>query len=358
MELTAWLLRRTPIRPLVATTVGGTGVRLAAEREIRRRGWRPASNPAEANLLVVAGPDDPAMAPFVDAVWQLVPAPHARVHVADAAEVAGALSAAEARLRSVDEQRHEEHSDHGADEHTSHDHHEDHSSHNHQIEHTDSEHSAHMDHGHHHGHDMGEMEMPGGIPMADRADDRDGLKLDRLTVPLGPVLPAWPSGLLVRTFLQGDVVQEAIVETVMTPRPGRPAFWDGEARIAARRLDSCVQLLTVAGWEYAAVTAARLRDDLLAGQDPGPRLTRWAKQVRRSRVLRWSLTGVGGQAGSGDAWDRLIRWIDEAANPVGEDPAAVLGALPRLLAGAEFATARLIVASFDPDLERVRVAHG
>lgn len=339
MDLTAWLLRRTPIRPLIATAVGGTGVRLAAEREIRRRGWRPASNPAEANLLVVAGPDDPAMTPFVDAVWQLVPAPRARVHVADAAEVAGAFSAAEARLRSVAEQRHEEHSGHGAAEHTSHDHH-----------------SVPMDHGHHHGHDMGEMEMPGGIPMADRADDRDGLKLDRLTVPLGPVLPAWPAGLLVRTVLQGDVVQEAVVETVMTPRPGRPAFWDGEARIAARRLDSCVRLLTVAGWEYAAVTAARLRDDLLAGQDPGPRLTQWAKRVRRSRVLRWSLTGVGGQAGSGDAWDRLMRWIDEAADPLGEDP--VLDTLPRLLAGAEFATARLIVASLDPDLERVRVTHG
>jgi hypothetical protein len=35
-----------------------------------------------------------------------------------------------------------------------------------------------------------------------------------------------------------------------------------------------------------------------------------------------------------------------------------LDALPGLLEGTEFATARLIVASLDPDLERLRVAHG
>jgi hypothetical protein len=49
-------------------------------------------------------------------------------------------------------------------------------------------------------HDMGEVDMgmPGGLPMAERGEDRDRLKLDRLHVPLGPVLPDWPAGLLVR----------------------------------------------------------------------------------------------------------------------------------------------------------------
>ncbi|MEV6647964.1 hypothetical protein [Amycolatopsis sp. NPDC051371] len=379
MDLTTWLLGRTPVRPLVVTTVGGTGVRLSVEHEIRRRGWRPALNAAEANLLVVAGPADPAMTPFVDAVWELIPAPRVRIELAATSGIAAALTAAERRLRSPDEQRsaiagaggteqaadaehvHAEPADHAQDgrhtpaqetgetEHPPA-----------QQEHAEDEH-AHCDHGHHHRHDMSGMEMPGGIPMADRADDRDGLKLDRLTVPLGPVLPAWPAGLLVRTVLQGDVVQEAAVEAVLTPRHGMAAFWDDEARIAARRLDSCARLLTVAGWEYAAGTAARLRDDLLAGHEPGARLTRWAKLIRRSRVLRWSLTGIGVHAASGDAWDRLTRWVDEAASARAEadpDPAKIVDALPGLLAGAEFATARLIVASFDPDLERVRVARG
>ncbi|NBH03436.1 hypothetical protein [Amycolatopsis sp. SID8362] len=400
MDLTAWLLGRTPVRPLIASAVGATGVRLAVEREMRLRGWRPALNPAEANLLVVAGPDDAAMAPFVDAVWQLVPAPRVRIGLADPSEVPAALSEAERRLRSRDEQRsstaaemtdvhvtdevehhadashgqhehhHEpapngEHDQHAPDEHMDHGEHHEHTSGAEHDQHGGGGHSEHMDHGHHHGHDMGGMEMPGGIPMADRADDRDGLKLDRLTVPLGPVLPAWPSGLLVRVVLQGDVVQEAVVATVLPHGHGTPPFWDGEARIAARRLDSCVRLLTVADWEYAAVTAARLRDDLLAGEDVDVRFARWARQVRRSRILRWSLTGIGAHAASGDAWDRLTRWIDEAAaalkgteNPGETDPTEILDALPTLLTGTELATARLVVASFDPDLERLRVSHG
>jgi hypothetical protein len=326
MDLTTWLLSRTPVRPLVATTVGGTGVRLAVEQEMRRRGWRPALNPAEANLLIVTGPDDPAMTPFVDAVWKQIPVPRARVSLETPAEVPAALSEAERRMRSRDEQH---------------------------------------QHGEHHGHDMGDMEMPGGIPMADRADDRDGLKLDRLTVPLGPVLPAWPPGLLVRTTLQGDVIQEATAEAVMTTTHGPAPFWDSVTsdRIAARRLDSCARLLTIAGWEYAAVTAARLRDDLLSGADVDARFARWARQIRRSRILRWSLTGIGAHAGS-DALDRLTHWIDQAMDAgtsdstATEDPAEILDTLPSLLAGTEFATARLVVASLDPDLERLRVSHG
>jgi hypothetical protein len=342
MDLTTWLLSRTPVRPLVATTVGGTGVRLAVEREMRRRGWRPAPNPAEANLLIVTGPDDPAMTPFVEAVWEQIPVPRARVSLETPAEVPAALSEAERRLRSRDEQRPHEH-------------------HDEQLPHDEHSGSGHGDHG----HDMGDMEMPGGIPMADRADDRDGLKLDRLTVPLGPVLPAWPPGLLVRTTLQGDVIQEATVEAAMTATHGPAPFWDSVTsdRIAARRLDSCARLLTIAGWEYAAVTAARLRDDLLSGADVEARFARWARRVRRSRVLRWSLTGIGVHAGS-DALDRLAHWIDQATaagasdSTATEDPAEVLDALPSLLAGTEFATARLIVASLDPDLERLRVSHG
>jgi hypothetical protein len=327
MDLTTWLLSRTPVRPLVATTVGGTGVRLAVEREMRRHGWRPALNPAEANLLIVTGPADPAMTPFVEAVWEQIPVPRARASLETPAEVAGALSEAERRMRSRDEHSGSGHGDHR--------------------------------------HDMGDMEMPGGIPMADRADDRDGLKLDRLAVPLGPLLPAWPPGLLVRTTLQGDVIQEATAEAVLTAAHGPAPFWDSVTsdRIAARRLDSCARLLTIAGWEYAAVTAARLRDDLLSGADIEARFARWAKRVRRSRVLRWSLTGIGAHAGS-DALDRLTHWIGQATDAgasdstATEDPAEILDALPSLLAGTEFATARLVVASLDPDLERLRVSHG
>ncbi|GAB2877798.1 hypothetical protein GCM10022245_11220 [Streptomyces mayteni] len=36
--------------------------------------------------------------------------------------------------------------------------------------------------------------MVAGIPLAERGDDRDGLRLDVLRLPLGPVLLDWPAG--------------------------------------------------------------------------------------------------------------------------------------------------------------------
>ncbi|UUV35899.1 hypothetical protein NQK81_21480 [Amycolatopsis roodepoortensis] len=340
MDVRTWLLRRTPIRPLIVTTLGGTDVRLAAERATRIRGWRPALSPAEANLLVVAGPADPTTAPFLDSMWKQIPAPKARIHLDEPAAVETGLTSGADLVRSAVGQPEAEVS-------TAHE-----------------EHETPMPHHEHAGHDMSSMEMPGGIPMADRAPDRDELKLDQLTVPLGPGLPAWPTGLFIRAKLQGDVIQEAAVEVLGEPTAGTEPYWASAKRQRARRLDSCVRLLTVAGWEDAAATAARLRDDILMEKDVESDVTRWARRVRRSRTLRWSLTGLGVLDGpkwtdsplAGDAYDRLTRWT--SSNPTEDDPAAILDALPRLLTGAEFATARLIVASLDPDLERPRVAHG
>lgn len=49
---------------------------------------------------------------------------------------------------------------------------------------------------------------PFGRPMPTVADDRDGLKLDRLNVRIGPFLPFLPPGLAFDMALQGDLVQE------------------------------------------------------------------------------------------------------------------------------------------------------
>ncbi|WP_051972718.1 hypothetical protein [Amycolatopsis japonica] len=325
-------------------------MRLAAERVARIHGWRPALSPADANLLVVAGPDDPAMTPFLDSMWQQIPVPRARIHLGVPEAVEAGLASSADQVRSTEGQPEAEISP-------------PHEEHRTPMPHHDQMAMSH-DHGGHAGHDMGGMEMPGGIPMADRAPDRDELKLDQLTVPLGPGLPAWPSGLLIRAKLQGDVIQEAAVDVLGNPPAGTEPFWADVRRHPARRLDSCVRLLTVAGWEDAAITAARLRDDILADKDVESAVARWVRRVRRSRTLRWSLSGLGILNGpkwtdrpeEGDAYDRLMRRL--SPTPTKHDPAAILDALPRLLAGAEFATARLIVASLDPDLERLRVAHG
>jgi hypothetical protein len=221
--------------------------------------------------------------------------------------------------------------------------------------------------GHHdthgqHGHDMAGMAMPGDVPMADRAEDRDGLKLDRLHVPLGPLLVDWPAGLVVRTTLQGDVIQQATVEVL----PGQPEpFWSGPGGTTARALDSCARLLSVAGWADASTTARRLRDATLNGAPDADLSARWAKRVRRSRTLRWLLAGVGTAPDDpstpadlrGDALARLHRWLEPPPDLVASTQ-WTLDNLPAMLEGNELATARLIVASLDPDPAEVEIHHG
>lgn len=316
MDVTAWLLRLTPPRPLVVAGLGGTEVRLAAERVIRERGWRPALNPAEANILLVAGDGLDA---YVERVWRSMPAPRARLAISAASDVPRQLDSAVAELHDTDHQRTQA---------ARPPHHEPHASH--------ASHASHGGHEHH----MSGMDMPGGVPMADRAEDRDGLMLDVLHVPLGPVLPLWPSGLVIHTRLQGDVIQQARVEIVGS---SSGSFWSAAHRHVARRLDSSARLLALAGWTDAAAVAQRLRDEALDGAPSPALLRKWTGRVRRSRTLRWLLAG--------DALARLDSWLD-LTQPEGPlETQRIVDSLPAMLAGAELATARLIVASLDPDLD-------
>lgn len=335
MDLTSWLLRRMSPRPLVLTAPGGTGARVAAERFFRERGWPEALSPAEANVLVVAGEH---FEPYATRVWQAMPAPRVRVDITEGTDLPAALHAAVRLLHDREEQRKQAQPVGEAP-------------------HAPAEHGGHAAMSHDHGHDhMGHgdgMEMPGGVPMADRAPDRDGLKLDELHVPLGPALPLWPAGLTVHTRLQGDVIQEATVEVLGS---ATTSYW--ASRPIARRLDASARLLALTGWTDAATAAQRLRDEALTGNVPS--LGKWAARVRRSRTLRWLLTGVGRADGApaalaGDARDRLLRWLD---GDVPDETQWTVDNLPRLLPGAEFATARLLVASLDPDLDLLpRGAH-
>ncbi|MFJ9542123.1 hypothetical protein ACIRPX_33355 [Streptomyces sp. NPDC101225] len=268
-----------------------------------------------------------------------------------------------------------------------------------------------MDHAGHGMHAMGEI---AGLPMAERGDDRDGLRLDRLHVPIGPALPDWPAGLILRLTLQGDVVQGVEVDHLPVPSGPRPPYWDepwltagqgGEVtrgRAARRRcaahLDSAGRLLAVIGRDDVAARCRRLRDALLSGASQraiGGELRGTVHRVGRSRTLRWSVAGLGrlpasrgraagvtgpALAADGDAYDRLRVWLseiercveelddmrplatDERTGPRGrldgpQPPSrALLDVLPELLTGAEFACARIIVASLDPDIEELALA--
>lgn len=424
MDLTGVLLRCGAARPhvLTATLPGGTAVRLAVEEQLRRRGWPEALSPADADVLAVAGTAAADIGGALEQVWAAIPAPRARADASHPGEVAAALDAARAELGSADRRRHtaaDRHRDaggagghsQGADQHATRD-----------GGHTDS-----MGGGE--GHDMSAMGMPGtempdmemagmgmagmgmpaGLPMARLGADRDGLKLDRLHVPLGPFLPDWPAGLVVRVTIQGDVVQQAEV-TALGAAQGGGSFWAepwlraaaGEPvttgmaarRRAAAHLDSLGRLLAVAGWGGAAVSARRLRDATLSGVPASrlrPGISRLARRVTRSRVLAWSTRGIGvlavaeaatvdggaAQHAAGDVTARYRRWCSDLArvaaflddgSPLdtaalepprglpdgGRGPSAgLLAALPRLLEGAELAAARLIIASLDPDVDEL-----
>lgn len=172
-----------------------------------------------------------------------------------------------------------------------------------------------------------------GLPMAGTAEDRDGLELDSLTVTLGPVLPAWPTGLVVRAAMQGDVLSGVTVKWL---DGGATATSGHEAPARAAAADHLARFLEVAGWPVAARQARGVRSDRRNGG-------RLARRIRRSRVLAWSVRDIDGVLG------RVYRWCDVVA---GRGAAVALEPRPRtsldaLLDGTELAAARLIVASLD-----------
>ena len=349
----------------------------------------------------------------VTEVWGEMPDPKARGDVADPTAARGTLDGARAQLAEPGHVPASPHQRAGAPEASGADRGMVHQDGNHDTAHHGGDHMGHYggdhtgdqgdDHtGHHgmsdHGDDMaggGGMEMPAGLAMAERTEDRDGLKLDRLHLTLGPLLSEWPTGLVLRIAVQGDVIQQARGETVGGTGDG--SFWEepserarrgepvtcGEVarRTAAHRLDSLGRLLEVAGWPAAAGSARWLRDDLLGGLPAAlaaPRLGRLVRHVGRSRVLSQMTAGLG-QASDGDVRARYRRWLDDAVRAVvsldgpesrgvvrasfarpGVPPGAVLETIEQLVVGTELGVARLIVASIDPDLDDPRIAarHG
>jgi len=389
-QLGRWAVRRP--HALVVGAPGGTAARLAVERELVAAGGVVSWNPADADLLITAGPLGEELRAAADRVWAQVPGPAVRVEVTDPAAAGERLAAAVVELAGLTVARPAAEHDagqpaqgggmdpgmeHGMEHGTQHG-----------MEHG-TQHG--MEHGTQHGMDPG-MDMPGGLRVADRAADRDGLRLDVLHVPLGPVLPAWPAGLLVDVEMQGDLIQSARGRLLAAGTPS-PPYWSAPAadarrsgaRRAAAHLDSLGRLLTVAGWDDAAGQAQTVRDELLSRGDGGATSDAVARLRRRlsgSRALRlatdglgvlsaadaarWDVTGPAARAvpRGGDATARWQTWLDEAAlaladpgsiaaeGPRGVGPGcsvALLRAATALMAGLDVAAARIVMASLDPD---------
>ncbi|MEV0001694.1 hypothetical protein AB0H28_05325 [Micromonospora sp. NPDC050980] len=366
MGLTGDLLARWAARrphPLVVAAPGATVARLAVEAHADRGGWPLAPSPADADLLVVVGEPGSELAAAVERVWAQFPGPRARARVTDPAGAASALHAAVARLTGTGGEPADPGPEAGGGQHDGG--------------------SGSSGHGDHDG-----MSMPGGLMMAERAEDRDGLKLDVLHLALGPVLADWPAGLVVELAVQGDVVQSADARVLPPADPAavRPYPDVDHPELRRRRqavahLDALGRLWAVVGWPAGAVAARRLRDALV---DHVPLATAYAgfraldRRARRSRALRRATDGLGvlpevtaGRAGladpaavCGDATDRWRRRLAETyrllagGEPAAPEPdaAAVLAVAARLTVGLDLAAARVVLASFDPDPDAVVAA--
>ncbi|HEX6206758.1 MAG TPA: hypothetical protein VF058_00205, partial [Actinomycetota bacterium] len=148
--------------------------------------------------------------------------------------------------------------------------------------------------------------VPYGRPLPGRADDRDGLKLDRLDVRVGPLFPGFPPGLELVLGVQGDVAQEVAVgenpfegvvlgartENVFA-RVAREAVPIAELEAARARshLRWLADALRVAGLPSHGrrVLALAVR----AGSGDVQRVARLSRSLERGRGLRWHGGGVG-----------------------------------------------------------------
>lgn len=389
---------------LLAEMPGAWELRARAESAVQHRGWHLALSPADADILLVCGDPGADLGPVVEELWSGMPGPRARATLLHANDLPAALETLAADLRDPDALRtterqrqnwqaasmHEDSTpvDGGGSrqEHAGHSdtHHQGmeqqgmgHGGMNHQdmthqdVDHQDMGHGD-MDHGgmdhhdmDHHGMEHGGMDMsPEGIPLAEGDDrDRDGLEMDALKVPLGPVLPHWPGGVVLHAVLHGDLIVSAHLDVLGTGSAedgggGNPAV-DPRLRFG-RRLDHAAAVLSLAGAVRPAAAARRLRNRVLDGETPNDAdLDRLERRVSRSPALRWALRGTGSLSDAelarwglpdglrGDVFDRLCRLLDGAVTSAEETDSggALLRALPDLVSGLDVAAARLLVAS-------------
>ncbi len=385
------------------------------------RGWARALSPAEAGLLLTIGTLPAPLSEAADLLWSQMPQPRHRQAI-DETGVGGQLDAAVAALSTPsayehhvvgpaaqlsqgseashrsdgghhggmhDHEENEEDADpahelnhdhqnpvqhtghdmggHGMD-HDGHatDEHDGHDAGGHEMDHSDHEMGGHGGHdmgGHAHMHHGGEV---AGLAMAGTAPDRDGLQLDELKVALGPVLAGWPTGLVLKASMQGDVLTNVSLSWICGVEDDHHLRQDSRHRSTLLLVDALAQFALVAGWPHAARQARHARA-ALSSDDPderrrGRRRARAVAQtIRRSPLLAWSVGGLGDDRGhaeepdtrqacrTGDVLER-VRALCTVV--IGDDPSmeTVPGVGPEdvefLLEGAELAAARLIVASF------------
>jgi hypothetical protein len=341
MGLTDRLLSAAARRPhvMLVPAPGHATVRWAAEDALDRLGWPRAASPAAADILLCCGPVGPQLTGPVDVAWGAMPGPRVRMTLEATEDVDVALAAAARALTDVSAQRHDvatraapalSAQDAGRPG----DDREDEVSQSMEAgARQDEDAAATMHEGGMH-MDM-HMELPGGLVMADRVEDRDGLRLEGLHLSLGPLLPAWPAGLQLDVVLSGDVLVDVEVRQL-------DARADAISTPQLRALDALALLLEAAGWQDGALRARLARVD----GGTGPHTEDLLRRVQRARLLRWSLRRLPAP-GAGDLamhLDRLIAVVrGEAELETADDDE-----LQTALVGLDVGTAALVVAAYGP----------
>lgn len=153
-RLAALGLSRTHV--LVVSVPGWQALRIRVEDAVGRLGAVLAAGPADADLLLVAGRPGPGLSAAADRIWDQLPGPRARATIEDPADIDARLIGGIDMLRDLARQRceaasrppwsaHPGESDGSGDP-------------------ADPADPGEMD-----------MDMPAGLMMAERAEDRDGL---------------------------------------------------------------------------------------------------------------------------------------------------------------------------------------
>lgn len=146
--------------------------------------------------------------------------------------------------------------------------------------------------------------VPYGRPMTGVAPDRDGLRLDQLTVRIGPFFARFPTGMVLELRLQGDIVQEAqlvplgeepAVEVAATPFrnaldvPVPVSVLEIER--ARSHLRSISSALLAHQLDSIARRVLRLAGRVRPGDDD--EIERLHRLLRHTQVLGWATRDVG-----------------------------------------------------------------
>jgi hypothetical protein len=150
---------------------------------------------------------------------------------------------------------------------------------------------------------------PYGRPMAELGPDRDGLRLDVLTMTLGPFFPSLPAGLVLDLKTAGDVVFEAVVVDAVSGRPPASAsaatsspfvtalvapvpIAELELARARDHLRWLADALIAQGLTALGLRALRLAHEVRPGESD--RIRAFVGRLRRTGLFRWSLPRAGG----------------------------------------------------------------